>query len=999
MQHSVFLAVLLAQAVLGCDPNYVPSVDCPTEAETNLVRNCWRNLTPDAKDRLADFKKDAEGWRAHTDRPHMFVRGQFFYGLERNDYLHNFFERPLHQDSSMAVANEKGHMLNPLSWKRTVQTVREMHLDGFAFFPSNPGCWDIVPRSVMPGGEVPLLPELHDGDRRGGVEHCLAVLERVRKMPNAYRINGKIVVTCYPVVSWNNHAAIDLWPKLKEAARAKFGADEFAFVPYLWVFDMGDLDKKQMTAQMLDVTRERLRGMLRKTDGLVYWLRESAWAPASLLRMPHQQVVIPLVKSVLNEPEFKDKLLGIGYWQGHENCYRIFKDEDSHGLIRLKTALDEIDSMRPDFSIGFEWDEENENTHFCPTVSNGQTTQRLMRYYIDKMRQTPLQPYPCDDITRPNLVLAYRKSLECGEVAEAQVMNIPDGTAMPGRFRVSFRWIDDEGRTVEKFEDRYLSSEDCSLVSFKCPSSKLLKSRIVRPELVVSGAGYPEVSYQDGFWPLNVEANRNLDSKWVRQALRELPTSVSGKFRISERRADGSYTVSGSVSSKKNLRAIEILENSDTVYMYDKEKTNADIRVSVSFYALPVYWKEHSTTGTIRILNAPHMKLSETLSHMAGRVNGGWDMNFNPARFNFQSTRFADLPVEEAKDAVIEVLLPKEGLSWRVRVIDLLADDARVYGIDGGAQIAFRMERKTSLLPSPQFVNEAAFSFSFKPLNPLSVLRLQVVDEDYRVWRSAAATILQPTGKTRCFHVYDALTDRAEEITIDASRLVSLKYDFSNGTFGDLWLSKPWMDMPMAGGGGVGMGTWLACGDGYWYAHAHAEDRPDFTVKPGHDVTVPRRVKENDGYPAIRFTGCSFASLPHEFLPRNAGYELSLRLKPNKTDGNRGVLDSGNLGMSLWLKEGVPCAFICLGNAMIRNGVNDTAGITLQGQPLKVGEWNDVRIFFDQQVAWIEVNGARSKSITACGPQANPRTMAIGMLLRTMEYFDGFLGALALEPR
>ena len=37
------------------------------------LRPCWRNLTPDARAKLAEYAKQAEGWKAHTERPQMLV--------------------------------------------------------------------------------------------------------------------------------------------------------------------------------------------------------------------------------------------------------------------------------------------------------------------------------------------------------------------------------------------------------------------------------------------------------------------------------------------------------------------------------------------------------------------------------------------------------------------------------------------------------------------------------------------------------------------------------------------------------------------------------------------------------------------------------------------------------------------------------------------------------------------------------------------------------------
>ena len=125
--------------------------------DSQLLRPCFRNLTPEAREELRLCAEKGTAWRPHDGRTKMFIRGQFYYGNQYANYIHAWYERPLHQDTSMSSQNESGHMLNVLSWKRTVQTAREMKLDGFAFFPLNPGCLDLFPRSQMPGGEVVLL--------------------------------------------------------------------------------------------------------------------------------------------------------------------------------------------------------------------------------------------------------------------------------------------------------------------------------------------------------------------------------------------------------------------------------------------------------------------------------------------------------------------------------------------------------------------------------------------------------------------------------------------------------------------------------------------------------------------------------------------------------------------------------------------------------------------------------------------------------------------------
>ena len=61
------------------------------------LRPCWRNLTPDARAKLAEYAKQAEGWKAHTERPQMLVRAQ-------SRLLRRRTEEPFHQGPVVARA-------------------------------------------------------------------------------------------------------------------------------------------------------------------------------------------------------------------------------------------------------------------------------------------------------------------------------------------------------------------------------------------------------------------------------------------------------------------------------------------------------------------------------------------------------------------------------------------------------------------------------------------------------------------------------------------------------------------------------------------------------------------------------------------------------------------------------------------------------------------------------------------------------------------------------
>ena len=967
-----------------------------------FMRPCWRNLTSGAREKIAEYKKAAKGYKRHVDRTKLFVRGQFFYGLGKQYYIRNYYERPLMQDSSLAASNEPGHMLNPESWKRTVGVGRDMLLDGFAFFPTNPGCWDVLPRSVMPGGEATILAELHNGDRGRGVAHCADVAGRILAAPNAFKIRGRVVITCYPAARWSDKAALDFWPKLAQELERRHGPGKFAFMPYMSLFDGADLDKGEMTEEILERTRAHLREILEKTDGIFYWLRESSWAAPEVLRRPHDEIVAPLVKSVLAEEKFKDKFLGVGYWQGHENVYRRFGDIASIGFVRLVTALETIEKLQPDFATAFEWDEQNENTHFRPTVSNGKTTQRVMRHFADRIAGRKPSLYPGDEKLRdiPNVAVAYRKSVQAGEHATVQVLAIPDGTEPGGDWTVSFAWKSASGRVVRSFPPKSLASGKCGMVSFTCPAAELVCEQVLEPELVLSAPGRAARTFSDGLWPMNVEANRNPDCKWVRQALRDVAAGTTGSISVGPAQADGTRKVEGRVSGPVPFRSIEVLEGQDTVYMHDAAKPagrddDGTVRFRIAFYALPCFWKEHSSTGIVAVLDSPGVVLSEVNSGLTRRGANTWEFRHKNPMLNFVNVFYADVPAAEARKASILIDLPSAFPRLRVKTADIIDRDAMSFAGPAGVQAVVSRELAQRWMPPPCGVREAKFSFKTKPRSPLSVFRLQAVDENYRVWRGKAVTLLKPSGKTESFAVFEAETSRVARV--DSARIVKPSYRFGPRN-GDAYYPAVWRDVPLVGGGGAGLLLGLGCGNSFRYGHATAVGK--FALNSGADAdrTAPRLVTERDGGCSLEFSGSSFMSMPLQVIPIFAGFELRMKVMPLGMSGTEGLVDSGRQGFQLYLEDGVPTAFTALGNVIAKLGVNEVAGPTVKGPALKKGEWNDLVYRFDQRHAWFEVNGVAGERVPCSGKMANADVAAIGVALQKLKFFRGKIASIDVRP-
>lgn len=967
----------------------------------DALRPCFANLTDDARKELGRCARAGAAWHPAGGRTKMFIRGQFYYGNQYAHYIHDWYERPLHQDSSMATFNEPGRMLNEKSWRRTVQTAREMKLDGFAFFPLNAGCMDLFPRSLLAGAEVTLLMQFTSSNIAKSFDECVRLAERYRSAPNAYRIGGRPVIVGYPEIFVDDARTFANWKRYRQTLARKFGSDAFIVMPCVRLFDLPDLDRSEMDGAVIRKVQQRVRDVLHEMDGLFIGQWEVSWGDPRNLSVPTDEIVTPVVRSVLCEPEFAGKHLGYEFYQAHENPYRRVSDIPSGGITRLKSALDSIEKLQPDFAFGSEWDEENENVHFRPTVSNGQTTQRVMRYYADRMSGMAPTPYPGDDVSIPNLIVCYRKMLAVGEPAEVQVVGVPDGT-QPGEFSVSFRWLTVDGKPVRSFSPQRLSMSSCAFVSFVCSSVELAQNQVLRPELTVIAPDGQKRVYEQGLWPMSVDAIRVLDNKWVRQSLREICTGVSGSIEIGARGEDGLYEIRGAVKGPRKFRSIEVLETSDSVYMHDStdESTPTDgTEVFVRFKALPNFWRTHSPTGWVRLLNAP--RSVPVAGNKAYAVSGGPREWLLPKRSvpkqNFFSSYGFRVPSSELDGAELEFALPSVLDAKRLRVADVIRKGPYSFALPGGGQAVVMRRRVRPDIPPPVDVDSAEFSFRLKPLDPTSVLRLQVVDEDYRIWRGPVAAFTRPSGTSERFHVYDEVADRSIGVKLDRSRLYALKYDFGNCCGDMVNTCGGRLDSPCVFGGSVSLVTGVGAG-GCWYQHALSEANPDFIRKSGGDDTAPRCVHEPDGSWSLVFTNSNFATLPMQFVPRHAGFKLSMRVWPDRIEGEQWLLDSGNLGFRLLIRNGVPEAFLCCSNEMFRRGVNATAGITVRGPTLKRGEWNDLTLTFDQAKAVIEVNGVAGESVEGCGYEGNPHATAFGCSVTGNGFFGGRVSGLRIRP-
>ena len=475
----------------------------------------------------------------------------------------------------------------------------------------------------MPGGEMTILVELPYDYHDTGIAAFLETVERALAMPNAYRIDGKVVLTRYPVVK---EAELDLCEKVRKALTEKFGPDKFIVIFYVSAFERS-LPAGPMTVQSLEQAREHLRRCLRKMDGLFMAGWEVYW-PRRYNAAFEREVLVPLYQSVLAEPEFAGKkYLGMPMSPGHENCYRWSYSIDSQGTYTLAERMETMRALRPDFIICCEWDEENENTHFRPTIFNGFVHQRLLRYYANVFAGRAPEVFPGDDVAIPNLVVSYRKSLIAGEPIEVEVRNIPDGTFKGQTFtcsRIGRIWRE----RSKTYPVATLKADELGAFFTSPVSEPGLRTVYWFQTLPCVRLDGTEFCGGADFWPLDLNASRAVDTKWAKHALRERSNGITGELAVGEPAADGVRTITGRFSAPQPVKSVEVLEGPDTVFMFDPTAKPIDNRVVIKLeiQARHNAPKEYALKGNIRFQQAPGVEILTRPQRAITATADGWTL-------------------------------------------------------------------------------------------------------------------------------------------------------------------------------------------------------------------------------------------------------------------------------------------------------------------------------------------------------------------------------------
>ncbi|HWL51946.1 MAG TPA: LamG-like jellyroll fold domain-containing protein [Chthoniobacteraceae bacterium] len=929
----------------------------------------WASLADSSPPQEKQITPDTVQRQRKTDRTYVFSRAQWKYGLERDDYLSRWVDRPLFVNPELRDTSEPRSVYYP-SFLRIREVLEQYGLDGMAFFPETTGrsiIYDYAARSGKDGFKI-LSEFFHGGDRSGKVE----VVGKAIHHPASFTIDGKLVITSYNA----DKPPLDLkyWKEVLGEIKAKYG-ERIIFLPSFTRFGNQSLtswrekfNRNAVTPEDEEQIRQRFREWLRVTDGLYYSIpsvtrdEDRRFDPVFF-----RDFIVRMMKSVLSEPEFKDKYFALPAGIGHENVTRVGYIYSSDGTKTLRGSFEAALAAEPDIINIPEWDEQNENTSLRPTVYNGTSSMRIMRYYMAGIKGEKLTPLAGDDLKIPNLIVSYRKVLVLGEKLEVELLNVPDSTDNAA-YTARLTLLDPEGTPVYTSEAFRFSRDHLTDHTVSIPSETLAAHRVLIPRLEIDTDGEKTI-FMDGLHYIDLRATWNWDYKWVKQPLRDLLNVGKADLQLSKAGSRETRTATGAITAGEPLAYVDVLDNDDVIYTHSPSEKWRDNEEQV---ILSIDWEKCQWSpkmlpleGSISLSGASARWLlpeGERAGRLRGQTLSNLQASIKPNR------ALLAIPRKEIGTAVLKVAMP--GIYEGTIAVNKILDQS-LYALAGpyGVNIVISHYTRQYRIPFHLNEKEAAFEVPVTPDLSHSIFHLQVITPSGRLYRSKPVVIGEAANRKETITVYSDTKRQPVTVEVTADRVPDIRYHFDPRHGAALMTDAGRSFWGLLGGNvtqvverGGGEG-----GDGTPFIKGKGRD-------PEIPITAPDWVKGEDGQYALAFDGKgTFVTLPQGVIPRRSAFTISMDIKPGSGTGRQVIL--GNRAyhpgsLMLYLNQGVL-------EAELLTASGESARKST-GLPLPSDQWSHLVVTFDQESLICSVNGKSQSRIGMKGPGVGDTVTVVG---------------------
>ena len=884
------------------------------------------------------------------------------YGMFQNS-LHYWVDRPLYFDR--ATRPEKMEYDTFPSFMINAEQLRRYMLDGFDVFANlkknKANRLGTLSDWFVQGGypELKILPIISYGeaiDRYGpNVPAFKSAVSTAQADPRFPRLGGKVLVPTYNYRLFKAEQHKQFFKDLTGA----LGNDDYVLCGQINATVLRNLSNAfNRNGRLTDAEVAELEASVREVLdvaggiqlGTLERIREPEGPYCSYQSTDFfDRYVSPMVLRLLNEPKYAGKVLGYYVNQGYINNHSGHNHAED-GTSTLRRCLRSAIRTNPDYLLFFEWNELNENTMFQPTLWNGNTVGRLIRYHSRLLKGLAPDVYPGDDPSLPSLTLSYRATAKVGEVLDFEILNIPDG-ALKGAAKVQLQLFDLNGTRVAAFPVETIDQTKLGAVTYRTSTAHRAGGDVLVPELVVDGRRFAN------FHPIRIASTVSWNYKAVRQSLRDRLVAEKSAFAV-RKVGENRYAYSADLAFGEKLASVELIADEheqDAAGLapeYDREK-NEIVRLVIT--APP---KFGIRDGEIRV----------TVDGSKGcRYHNVWIANVDPgvirplpdnAGFKTRAlvwseelTFFVEVPkadVDKAKLTVdiVSKLTPCTPATVSVKTVLEKGIVGAVLN-DSGVRVDFR--RKDDQTDIPPHLKTTACAWSGETVTDvkLPVFHLRAVSESGRIWRSAPVRPeALPAADVVTFAAYDEYAHGRFLAKAPAVLVPEIDYIFDPATGAALGNTRErWFDAQLGGG----FPSDQVCGD---------------NVQP---FTPGRReqtwVREADAW-CLKFDGVNdYIDFPKETLPQGA-FTLEMEVKPELPANDAPMtlfrhFDRVRGSISLFVRNGR--LYATWGDKDLSKEPKFETGLAVKG-----GEWNAISVSYDFAQFVFTVNG-QSKSFPWTG--------------------------------
>lgn len=830
-----------------------------------------------------------------------------FYPLREQDrgYLYRYTDQPLlidpdlpedppHPEFETRRHRFWGEWFSQADWNRAQEIAKDCGFDGFGFFPRphRARYWNAM--EVSPVDDFLSVPIAHNYSADGS--DLSKWFGYAVKSTKGYRVNGKALILSYRFANSNPPERLKM--KL-ERMRREFG-DTFMFVCDISKILNPDeaLEKGRLSDATVGKYKELVRSYLRVCDGVIVGDGFSVMRfdrDERVFFSSHYRQIVGILKETVNEAEFKGrKLLGLSAIITHQNPTVEFWTANEDGLKTLTESLKIACEAEPDVILLPEWDEFNENTCVGPTLANGYSVKRVLRYFKHRLGKAELSPCKGDDTSLPNLIVSYRRNVSPGERLIVDVLNVPDG-ARKGGLDVKVEILDQDGKALFGGSAQRTDESELRHLRFPLDSAALSeKTRAARVRVIWRKDGVSK-ALEDGLHPISLQSANGWCKKEIHQPLRDLAgVSPTSKISFSGSKVDVNIKCAEPIRYAfvcGNGQIQHIAGDPDSECMkFCEDTTNAVFAISgVSPVFIDRQKFEYRLNGVSSAIWLDRKGICTGTVFKTDWLSKVGD------------PYYVRLPKNEIDGASLDVDFG-EVFKGRIPLDSAFKEGAYVLGGAKGVQFSVTRFKRQSRYPSCAGKKEVSFSAALDGDMPSMMYHVQVVTMNGKTWRSRPY-VVEPGSALVAMTVKSAYDGNLRIVAVPRARVPLIKYDFSPCAGDYLPTDERFLHFATVLGGQYSMTT-------LWNRSSSGGTDAPIGVWPEWKRalrTAPAREKNADGSAALVFDGVDdFFLLPWEAIPQNSGYRMTLELSPADVEGRISLFASKML-LNASIENGVIC--------------------------------------------------------------------------------------------